>query len=61
MKNLENIGIDNTNIVDLKFLEEWENLKTISLNQQQINENINIVRKLKEKDVRIFIDDCIEY
>ena len=57
---LEEIDLDNTNVQYISFLNEWKNLKKISLSEEQINSNKDIINLLKEKKVKIYINNVFE-
>ena len=58
---LNGLAVNDTNIRDLKFLEEFQHLKYVGLDKTQIEENAEIIKMLREKEVEIFIDNMIEY
>lgn len=59
--HLEGFSINDTNIENLSFFEKFDNLKYVGLDRKQIDNNKEIIEKLREKNVSIFIDNLIEY
>lgn len=55
LKNLSTLHFDETNISNISFLLKLPNIKTVSLDKELYMKNIDIVNKLKEKDV-LFIE-----
>ena len=56
---LKNLFIDNTNIKNLSFVLYIPNLELLSVSEDQINENIDILKSISNK-VRIIMDSIIE-
>lgn len=54
INGLEELFIDNSNILDLNFVLELPNLKVLSLSQEQYENKIEIINKIKEKNIEIY-------
>lgn len=61
LSSLEGIYINDTNIKKIDFLINLNFLKFVGLDKEQIDGNIKLIEKLKEKGIKIFINNLIEY
>ena len=61
LSNLEGLYINDTNIKNIDFLLNFNLLKYVGLDEQQIDENAEIIKMIKEKGIKIFINNLIEY
>lgn len=58
---LEELYIDNTNIINLNFLNNLTNLKRISIDKNQYNKNKDIINSLIKKNIIVLNEGMIEF
>lgn len=58
---LEELYIDNTNISNFVFVNNLSNLKKISIDEEQYNNNKEIFRNLMEKNILVLNENMVEF
>ena len=58
---LEELYIDNTNISNFVFVNNLSNLKKISIDEDQYNNNKEIFRNLMEKNILVLNENMVEF
>lgn len=58
---IEYLSLDNIQNIDYAILESYSNLKTLSIEKEKVSEWEEILDKLKEKNIKILLDDIYEY
>lgn len=58
---IEYFSIQGMDKLEIKLIEKYKNLKTLSIELEKKNEWKEILEKLKEKDINILIDEIYKY
>lgn len=61
INTLEELYIDNTNISNLSFLNNFDNLKLLSIDESQYNNNQDIIDNLEKNNVLVIYDGIVGY
>lgn len=59
--SLEELYIDNTNIKNLDFTNNLNNLKVLSIDAEQYAKNQNVIKKLRDRDITILNESIVEF
>ena len=59
--SLEELYIDNTNIKNLDFANNLNNLKVLSIDADQYTKNQNVIKKLRDRDITILNESIVEF
>ena len=60
LQNLQELYIDGTNILNLEFVKGLTNLKRLSLSQDQIDNNVELVKSLIKKGVVVMLENMVD-
>lgn len=58
---LEDLYLDNTNITDFTFLNDLSNLKRISIDENQYNNNKELFNNLMKKNILVLNENMVEF
>ena len=61
MNDLEKLYINNTSISNFSYLTNLINLKLLSVDEKQYKNNLDIINKLKERNVDILSEGILSF
>ena len=61
VESIEELYIDHSNLHHLNFLLQLPNLKRLSIDEKQYNNNLDTIEKIKSRNVLVLEDNMVEF